>query len=321
MIVRFGYVAHALSLWEASPSRTLTFTNWKKLNKQERADKLYSIAKTNLVNTKRALHYNISQGIPLYRFSSALIPLATHPEVVFDYLTMLREDFQEIGELVQKHNLRVSFHPNQFTLFTSEDNNITNNSVEDMLYHYEMLQAMGVEENALINIHVGGAYGDKEQAIGRFHKNIKKLPPEVKAVMTLENDDRTYNAEEVLNICEEAAIPMIFDYHHEQANPSSISYEKLLPRIFDTWANRGLLPKVHLSSPESEKNYRKHSELVATDFITPFMKVARQISKDFDVMIEAKGKDKAALQLMDWFEKQRGVKRINGAVIQFPTKR
>ncbi|OEH93236.1 UV DNA damage repair endonuclease UvsE [Bacillus solimangrovi] len=318
MLVRFGYVSHALSLWEASPAKTVTFSNWKKLKKNERLDKLITVTKINLENTKRALYYNIAQGIPLYRFSSSIVPLATHPEVDFDYLSHFQTQFIEIGEIVQKHKLRVSFHPNQFTLFTSEKEQITANAITDMTYHFNVLEAMNLEKKSLINIHIGGAYGDKAKAIKQLHYNIKKLPEHIKQIMTFENDDKTYNASDVLHICEDLRIPMIFDYHHEQANPSEIPYQHLLNRIFKTWEWRNLTPKVHLSSPQSDENFRKHSDMVDEKFIDPFLKEARQIGTDFDTMIEAKNKDKALLHLMGKLAKQRGVKRLSGGVLLFP---
>ncbi len=103
MILRFGYVSTALSLWEASPSRTLTFTNWKKLSKEARREKLYYLTEQNLRNTIRILHYNIAHGIDVYRMSSSLVPLATHPEVRWDFITPFTALFKEIGVLVQKH--------------------------------------------------------------------------------------------------------------------------------------------------------------------------------------------------------------------------
>lgn len=59
MNVRFGYVSHALSLWDCSPAKTLTFARWSKLSKEERIEKLYEVTQQNLYHTKRALHYNM----------------------------------------------------------------------------------------------------------------------------------------------------------------------------------------------------------------------------------------------------------------------
>ncbi|KAA0546165.1 UV DNA damage repair endonuclease UvsE [Bacillus sp. BGMRC 2118] len=317
MRIRFGYVSTALSLWESSPSKTITFTNWKKLTKEERIPRLVGLAKLNLHNTKRALMYNVAHEIDLYRLSSSIVPLATHPEVEWDYMNDLKEELIEIGEFVKAHNLRLSFHPNQYTLFTSDKKHITTNAVKDMEYHYNLLKGMDILEASLINIHVGGAYGDKQEAIKRFNDNIQLLPKEVKVRMTLENDDKTYTTAETLSVCQTHSIPLLFDYHHHMANLCEESIEELLPIVFETWDHFGLIPKVHISSPKNEKQFRHHADYVDIEFIMPFLKVAKSIGKDFDIMIEAKEKDRAALKLVEDISSIRGIKRIRGAAIEW----
>lgn len=316
MILRFGYVSMALPLWEASPSHTLTFTNWKKLDEKIRKDKLIQITKQNLQNTIRILHYNIAHGIEVYRLSSSLIPLAAHGEVEWDYITPFEELFQEIGEIVRKFGIRVSFHPGQYTLFTSPQNHVTKNAIVDMTYHYGMLKAMGLEKEGTLNIHVGGAYGDKEKTISRFHENFVKLDENIRMRTTLENDDKTYTAEETLEICEKHHVPFVFDYHHHIANPCEVPFEELLPRIFVTWERIGLVPKFHLSSPKSEKMIRAHADYVDMDFALPFINTLREFGKSADIMIEAKAKDQACLQFVEELGKMRGFKRVSGGAIE-----
>ncbi|WP_369901692.1 UV DNA damage repair endonuclease UvsE [Bacillus manliponensis] len=317
MNIRFGYVSHALALWDCSPSKTMTFTRWKALEKQERKEKLYKITKQNLLHTLRILHYNIAHEIPLYRLSSSIVPLATHPEVDFDYLNLFKETWKEIGQLIKKHQLRISFHPNQFTLFTSDKPHITTNAVHDMTYHYNVLHAMGLANSSYINIHVGGAYGNKEKALLRFHDNIKKLPSHIKKQMTLENDDKTYTTSETLSVCQKEKIPFVFDYHHHVANLCEEPLELLLPSIFDTWDHTNALPKVHISSPKSTKEFRAHSDYIDISFIQPFLSIAKELGRDFDVMIESKKKDLALFQLVEELSSIRGVKRKSSCIIEY----
>ena len=139
-------------------------------------EKLLEVTKQNIENTRRILYYNTAHQIDVYRLSSSIVPLATHPDVEWDFVTPFKKEWRELGNWVKQHQLRVSFHPNQFTLFTSPKDEITKNAVKDMVFHYKMLEAMGVEDHSYINIHVGGAYGDKESATARFHENLKQLP-------------------------------------------------------------------------------------------------------------------------------------------------
>jgi UV DNA damage endonuclease len=316
MRIRFGYVSHAISLWNASPARTVTFTRYRQLKKDERMEKLLEVTRDNLRSTLRMLHYNISQEIELYRFSSSIVPLATHPEVRWDFRTPFRDEWREIGSLVKKYGHQGSFHPNQFTLFTSPEQRITDNAVIDMEYHYQMLEAMGLADVGLINIHIGGAYGDKLQTIERFHQNLQSLPGTVKQVMTLENDDKTYNTEETLAACEKESVRFVFDYHHHMANLCETELGELLPRIYRTWSESNRPPVIHISSPKTEKEFRSHADFVDIDFIMPFLKLVKEAGVDVDFMIEAKAKDQACLKLVEDVSKIRGFKRVKGAVVE-----
>ncbi|RDI41989.1 UV DNA damage repair endonuclease UvsE [Falsibacillus pallidus] len=317
MQIRFGFVANALGLWNASPSKTLTFARYQKLTKLEREEKLLEVTAQNLANTKRILYYNAAHEVSLYRLSSSLVPLATHPEVMWDFVSPFQKEWKKLGDLIKKFNLRVSFHPNQFTLFTSPREEVTENAVKDMDYHYRMFEAMDVQDQGLINIHIGGTYGDKESALEGFHQNLKKLPPHIKQVMTLENDDKTYTAEETLEVCEKEGVPMILDYHHHLANLSEEDISRLWPRIYQTWSSFPLIPKVHLSSPKSESAFRSHADNVSMEFVLPFLKMAKAYDQDFDIMIEAKNKDLAMFQLIEDVSSIRGVKRLTGSVLRW----
>lgn len=317
MKIRFGYVASALGLWDASPSKTLTFTRYKTLSKSERLDKLKSVTAQNLQHTKRILYYNIAHEIELYRFSSSLVPLATHPEVMWDFITPFKTEWEELGRLIHQFELRPSFHPNQFTLFTSLREEVTRNAVVDMEYHFKMLEVMNALERGIINIHIGGAYGDKESALARFHENLKTLPTNIKKQMTLENDDKTYNVGETLITCEKENIPMVLDYHHYMANRGEIDLSNYLARIFNTWTSGSAVPKVHLSSPKTKQAFRSHADFISFDYILPFLKMAKELDRDFDIMIEAKQKNLAMLKLIEEVASIRGVKRISGSAVEW----
>lgn len=317
MKIRFGYVANALGLWDASPSKSLTFARYSSLPKDERMDKLKDVTAQNLDHTKRILHYNIAHEVKLYRFSSSLVPLATHPEVMWDFVKPFKKEWEELGHLVRTFHLRPSFHPNQFTLFTSPRKDVTVNAVKDMEFHYRMLEAMGVEDRGIINIHIGGAYGDKEKTLKRFHENFKSLPRHIKKITTLENDDKTYDIAETLAACEKENIPMMFDYHHHMANAGNQELSQLLPRIFDSWRGRDLVPKVHISSPKSEKAFRSHADFVSLEFILPFLKMAKELDRDFDIMIEAKQKDLAMQKLVEDIAGIRGVRRLTSTAVEW----
>ncbi len=316
MIIRFGYVSTAVSLWDASPAKTLTFKRYSQLTETERKEKLLQVTAANLRNTMRMLYFNAAHDIECYRLSSSIVPLATHPEVLWDFTTPFRKEWQDIGQFIKANRMRVSFHPNQFTLFTSPRDDITENAVKDMAFHYSMLEAMGVEDMSYMNIHVGGAYGNKEESLERFHSNIKKLPAVIKEKMTLENDDKTYTAGETLTVCIKERIPFVFDYHHHLANPGEDSPFAVMEAMFGTWEHTGIPPKIHVSSPRSMEAYRAHGDFVDAAFIQPLILDLKKIGKNVDFMIEAKSKEQAMFQLIEDLTAVRGIKRISGAAIE-----
>jgi UV DNA damage endonuclease len=317
MKVRLGFVANSLSLWDASPAKTMTYKRYTELPKNERMDRLKEVTRLNLEHTKRILYLCAAHEIKLYRLSSSLVPLATHPEVAWDFYSPFKREWKELGDLIKMFGIRASFHPNQFTLFTSPKQHVTDNAVKDMVYHYRMLEYMGIEKDSVINIHIGGSYGDKEETLVRFHENLKNLPGNVKEVMTLENDDKTYTVEETLDVCQKEDVPMVLDIHHHEANPSKKPLEDYLENIFATWDRRDLVPKIHISSPKSEKAFRSHADKVDPDFVEGFFKTLKTFNQDVDFMIEAKHKDLAMLKLIEDLSSIRGVKRVSGGALEW----
>ena len=90
-----------------------------------------------------------------------------------------------------------------------------------------------------------------------------------------------------------------------------------LQRIFKTWNNFNIVPKVHISSPKSDQAYRSHADFVSLDFVLPFLKMAKELNQDFDIMIEAKQKNLAMQRLVDEIAAIRGVKRISGSSVEW----
>lgn len=329
VIVRFGYVAMSTVIAQASPSRTMTATAFAKLEDREAAiRKLERIAAENLHNTLRLLKHNRANGIRLYRFSSRLVPLAGHELLKgWDPIGALAEDFARVGEYVRQHQMRTSFHPDHFTVLSTPRQEVLDSSAADLARHLAMLQAMGLNRNAKCNIHIGGSYGDKREAGGRFVRSFLALAPGVRERITLENDDKTFTAAETLAICEEVGAPMVLDLHHHMVNNGGESAAALWPRILATWEQAGtdepeslglplLPPKIHVSSPRDGKDIRAHADYVETG---PLLAFLREIAPDtpmLDVMLEAKMKDGALFRLMEDLAGTGGVRQTDQAIVE-----
>lgn len=337
MIVRFGFVAMSLLLENASPSRTMTYTNFAKLGDREAGlARLERIAEDNLRSTLRILNNNRYSDIHLYRFSSKLIPLATHEALSdWDPYPALAPAFADIGAFVRKHGMRVSFHPDHFCVFSTPRPEVLRSSIRDMEHHVRMLEAMGLDERAKCNIHVGGAYGDKAVSGERFVRQFGELGSALRGRVTLENDDKTFTARETLDIAEQTGNPVVLDIHHHWVNdggetPESLHGE-LWPRIAATWRREqerlglgggpeGLPPKIHASSPKSLSDPRGHADGVEPGPLLAFLRSVNGSVPHIDCMLEAKAKDQALAWLMKEMRKLeaagQGVRVVDGSTIE-----
>lgn len=314
MIFRLGYVAMTLKLEDCSPSTTVTVTNFNRLPDDEtKLYRLRKITRKNLHNTMRILRYNEAYNIKVFRFTSKLVPLATHPLTEgWDYAKDFEAEFKEIGDLVKSRDFRVSAHPDHYTLINSKSDEVIESSIRDLDYHARVFEAMGLEDYKYkLVMHIGGLYKDKEKSIERFKENFIKLPDRIRNRIILENDDKSYTASDVLRICKDLKVPMVLDVHHHSCVNNGEKLEDLLPQVFDTWNGEAFNPKIHFSSPKSPKSFRSHADDIDIDEFRGFLDITKKVGRDFDVMLEAKNKDVALLNLSAKLERIEGIKKIN----------
>lgn len=314
MIIRLGFVAMSLKLKDASPSKTVTYKSlMKRLNDEVRLYHLKKLTKTNLENTMRILIHAKAFGIEVYRLTSKLIPLATHTDVLdWNYIEGFKDTFIKIGNFIKENNIRISAHPDHFTILNSPRKDVIEASFRDLEYHKNIFDAMGLGTEAKLVIHVGGVYSDKKQAIIRFKNHFNQLSPSISKRIILENDDKCYTVSDVLDLSKALDIPTVLDVHHYTCNKNSDEkLSVLLPQIFETWHGQILPPKIHFSSPKSEKQFRHHADNINTDDFINFLDMARILKKDIDVMLEAKNKDIALFNLVDDLKKRRNINFIS----------
>lgn len=287
----------ALRLADCSPSQTVTLKTLTKIPQPEdQINRLIRISQRNLENTRRILRANAYDGIMVYRFTSKLIPLCTHPHLAaWDYLTDLGDDLRATGAVARDNGMRVSLHPDHFTLLNSPSPAVQAASLRDLEYHANVLDAMKIDETGVCVIHVGGKYDGKEAALERFKAQFRALPERIRARLVVENDDRCFTAAEVLSLCQELDIPMVLDLHHHQIFNHGETLADLLPSVWRTWKTG--LPKLHVSSPKSPTAPRSHADYVDAAAVGSFLRLAKDYLVDCDLMIEAKGKDLALFKL------------------------
>ncbi len=257
--------------------------------------------------------------IRMYRISSGVAPYITHPDMpqFWGQIEECRDELAELGAKVRRYDLRLSTHPGQFTLLNAVDETVYQASLRDLEHHTSLLDALGSPPEHKVITHVGGLYGDKEAALDRFAARYERLPARIKARLVLENDEKLFALPDVLWIHERTGVPIVWDWlHHAANNPAGIPADAAVRLATATWP-AGQQPKIHYSSQRREptevvRKDRKTGERIVSqvkprvgqhaDYIDPaefaaFLASARDVP--FDIMLEAKEKDKAVLRLRE----------------------
>lgn len=268
--------------------------------RQDQLNHLWGIIAHNGESLFQALVYCHENGIGDFRINSQILPLKTHPEIGYDFRDLpdvktLNSLFERCRLFAREKNIRLGFHPDQFTLLSSPHEDVTEKSILELVYQAEMAEKVGAD---VINIHGGGAYGDKKQALSRLRRNIDRLDPSIRTRLTLENDDRVYTPSDLLPVCMDMGIPLVYDAHHHRCLPDGESTDKTSEKALETWKRE---PLFHISSPQESwmsKNPRNHSDFIdIRDFPECWA------SLDITVEVEAKAKELAVLRMMHEFER------------------
>jgi UV DNA damage endonuclease len=123
-----------------------------------------------------------------------------------------------------------------------------------------------------------------------------------------------YSALDLLPLCEELSIPLVFDYHHDNLLPSNIPRTEIIARANAIFAKRGIKPKQHLSEPRAGTEggtileRRAHSDRcqrlpedlpddMGEFFFVLVLYPGTDFNRQLDLMIEAKDKEQAVLHL------------------------
>ncbi|OAL56501.1 UV-endonuclease UvdE [Pyrenochaeta sp. DS3sAY3a] len=256
----------------------------------------------------KMVRWNDRYGIRFMRLSSEMFPFASHDEYGYKLEPFAADTLREVGKVIADLGHRVTTHPGQFTQLGSPRKQVIDNAVRDLEYHDEMLSLLKLppqqDRDAVMILHLGGAYGDKPAAIARFKENYARLPQGVKNRLVLENDDVVWSVHELLPLCQELNIPFVLDFHHHniifdetQIREGTKDIMELFPAILETWKRKQITPKMHYSEPcpsaITRTARRKHSPRVMTLPSCP---------DTMDLMIEAKDKEQAVFELMRTFK-------------------
>lgn len=216
----------------------------------------------NLSRLNRALDYCRERGLELYRMTSSLFPFADDASGA-GVLEELSEEVGRVGRRAGELGIRLVLHPDQFVVLSSDSQSVVDNSIKILETHARVMDLLEQPRSAwaLMEIH-GGKSGRSERLV----EVLRSLPEAIAARIALENDEYAYGAEEILEVCRAARVPMVFDAHHHVVHEKLESYEhpsiaRLLRAARETW----LVPEwqlVHISNGRESFCDRHHSDMI-----------------------------------------------------------
>ncbi|NOX61329.1 MAG: UV DNA damage repair endonuclease UvsE [Chloroflexi bacterium] len=252
--------------------------------------------------------YLRGQKIYMYRLSAEIAPYLTHPALpqFHHQIEECETQLVAIGETARKQGLRLSFHAGAHVLLNTPDPNHKLRSLTELEALTRILDAMNLDEEAVIVVHVGGHYQNARAAMEEFVKGFKALSANARRRVVLEHDDRRFDVVDCLWIHEQTGVRLIFDLlHHQLHNPHGLSPAQALAACLATWPP-GQTPKIHVATPATEMvrdrrgrphppRLNRHSHYINPFPIIDFLRSLPPI-RDFDIMLEAKARDLALLQ-------------------------
>lgn len=285
--IRPGYACINLSFKES-------FRNYRLATVEKKEEeKITEVLWHNIRLLKEIIIYNIKHNIYVYRITSDLIPFCTHPYVKALYQEKILQNeemnhhFEEMRQLQERYQLRLSIHPSQFNVLSSPRKEVVERSVEEINTQTEWVKLL---QGKNVVIHIGGVYGDKNQALLRFKENLKYVD---KGLISIENDDKTYHSEDVVTLCQPEKIKWVYDYHHDRCYPS---LEKQSLEIIKAYPP----DKYHLSSGTPHCHSRPHADYISKNDFKYFALFLESAGiKQADVILEAKKKNRAIFHILE----------------------
>ncbi len=191
--------------------------------------------------------------------------------------------------------MRISMHPDQFVVINSPNAAVVESSVRELRYHAEVLDLMGLDLTAKIQIHGGGVYGDRPAAWPGSSRDSRRSTEAVRRRLVVENDDRCYTLADCLALSAAAGVPVLFDAFHHRIHNRGEDPAEALRLAPPTWTNQDGLPMVDYSQQapgERAGQPRRHPS--TSRHFARFLRQPRPL--DFDIMLEIKDKEKSAIR-------------------------
>lgn len=284
--------------------------------------KMWDLMVSNIEATRKLVEKvgSLEPNLRMVRLGSDILPVYTHRDWSYfwqrpDVIDYCEKHFIQIGDIARKQNVRLSFHPGQFTVLASSNPGIVENSIKEFEYHADMARWMGFGrefQDYKINVHISGREGPEG-----IRAAYKRLSPEARNCITIENEENAWGLNDCLSISD--IVPIVLDIHHHWCREGEYidPRDDRCKRVIDSW--RGTRPTLHYSCSREdvltghdettapnyalllEAGHKKQKLRAHSDFYwnRATNEWALSFLDDFDIMAESKGKNLASQQLYE----------------------
>ena len=242
--------------------RTVTRKRLLQFSEAEQEEMLRNLYKENLQRLNQAIDFCLAKEIKLYRITSNLFPFAD-TELGERVLNELDEELLQTGQRALAAGIRLVMHPDQFVVLSSDNPEVVANSIKILAYHAMIMDKLRQPRSPWAILEIHGGKSDRSE---RLVEVIRNLPEAIRSRLALENDEYAYSAEEILAVCRQAGVPMVFDAHHHIVHENLDSYDdpnvgEMLAAAATTWSVQEW-QLVHISNGREAFNNREHSDLI-----------------------------------------------------------
>ncbi len=304
---------------------TITWLNRQTVSVAEQ--KLWDLMKQNIESIKLLVSRvgELDNELRMVRLSSDILPAFTEPSWRYfwrlpDVQRYAEGAFAEVGRVARDRNVRLSFHPGQFTVLASDNPEIVERSIEEFEYHATMAAWLSygkLFQDFKINVHISGRAGP-----AGIRSAYSRLSPEARNCITIENEENSWGLGSCLELAD--IIPIVLDVHHywcregQYIQPTDDSYK----RVVESW--KGVRPVIHYSYsrdehfPENFKHdcmpdmkmlleskckkqkLRAHSDFYPNQAVNEY---ALSFLETADIMAECKSKNLGSFALYEYAKK------------------
>jgi len=262
-------------------------------------DRLKEVIAQNLSVLENQVEYNSRNGIMLFRISSDIIPFGSSPVNALSWKDLFEPQLTRIGDKIRAGKMRVSMHPGQYTVLNSPNEEVYARAVEDLVYHTQLLNSLHTGPENKIILHIGGIYGEKKEAARRFAARNEGLDQSVKQRLVIENDEKSFDICDVLEISGKTGAPAVFDNLHHAIHlcPATESEISWIRACRQTWRPQDGRQKIHYSQQAPGKKPGAHSDSIRIEEFLSFYD--RIEGENLDIMLEVKDKNLSAVKCIN----------------------